>query len=40
MSNPTSPLDLGTLPVSKLLKQYAFPGHRRHDGIVALQHGG
>lgn len=25
MSNPTSPLDLGTLPVSKLLKQYAFP---------------
>ena len=25
MSNHASPLDLGTLPVSKLLKQYAFP---------------
>ena len=25
MSNPTSPLDLGTLPVSKLLKQYDAP---------------
>lgn len=25
MSNQTSPLNLGTLPISKLLKQYAFP---------------
>ncbi len=25
MANPASPLDLGTLPISRLLRQYAFP---------------